>query len=247
MPLSVRGEAERVTTMQRACANRFLCRSCFCGRLLFKRAVSSGAVRTIPSLAQTFLPVTREQDWLLPPSLRDWRPEGHLAWFVIDAVAGWSCRRYWWLREDGHGRTAHDPAMMVALLHGVRGRAAFVTRGCGPASQPTVPPSAFGDRAAPPGRVIVYSLASRLARWSTDGRRALPCRHVSGRDRPGCPRSVAQSRLQLLRMVASHLFEVARLASPPGPPARARSTALLGTRPRFPRDQDPAPKRRAAA
>jgi len=23
----------------------------------------------------------------LPPSLREWLPEGHLAWFVIDAVA----------------------------------------------------------------------------------------------------------------------------------------------------------------
>jgi hypothetical protein len=27
------------------------------------------------------------QELLLPPSLREWLPEGHLAWFVIDAVA----------------------------------------------------------------------------------------------------------------------------------------------------------------
>jgi hypothetical protein len=29
----------------------------------------------------------REQELLLPPSLREWLPEDHLAWFVIGAVA----------------------------------------------------------------------------------------------------------------------------------------------------------------
>ena len=38
-------------------------------------------------MAQNFLACDREQELLLPPSLRDWLPEGHLAWFVIDAVA----------------------------------------------------------------------------------------------------------------------------------------------------------------
>jgi hypothetical protein len=35
-----------------------------------------------------FIPVDREQSYLMPPSLREWLPEGHLAWFVLDAVAG---------------------------------------------------------------------------------------------------------------------------------------------------------------
>jgi hypothetical protein len=39
-------------------------------------------------MAQNFLACDREQASLLPPSLREWLPEGHLAWFVIDAVAG---------------------------------------------------------------------------------------------------------------------------------------------------------------
>jgi hypothetical protein len=39
-------------------------------------------------MAQNFLACDREQELLLPPSLREWLPEGHLAWFVIDAVAG---------------------------------------------------------------------------------------------------------------------------------------------------------------
>jgi hypothetical protein len=29
----------------------------------------------------------RRQGFLLPPSPADWLPEGHLAWFVIDAVS----------------------------------------------------------------------------------------------------------------------------------------------------------------
>src|SRR5215212_3305864 len=63
-------------------------------------------------MAQNFIACDRDQELLLPPSLREWLPEGHLAWFVIDAVAQLDlsafCVAY---RVDGH-----DPAMMVALL-----------------------------------------------------------------------------------------------------------------------------------
>jgi hypothetical protein len=37
---------------------------------------------------QNFLPCDRDQELLLPPSLRAWLPEDHLAWFVLDA--GWA-------------------------------------------------------------------------------------------------------------------------------------------------------------
>ncbi len=80
-------------------------------------AVSSGAVWTIRVMAQNFLACDREQELLLPPSLREWLPEGHLAWFVIDAVAEMDLSAFYAAyRGDGHGRAAHDPAMMVALL-----------------------------------------------------------------------------------------------------------------------------------
>jgi transposase len=70
-----------------------------------------------PVMAQNFLACDREQELLLPPSLREWLPEGHLAWFVIDAVAEMDLTAFYAAyREDGHGRAAHDPAMMVALL-----------------------------------------------------------------------------------------------------------------------------------
>ena len=68
-------------------------------------------------MAQNFLACDREQELLLPPSLREWLPEDHLAWFVIDAVEeGDLTGFYAAYRRDGHGRAAHDSAMMVALL-----------------------------------------------------------------------------------------------------------------------------------
>jgi transposase len=68
-------------------------------------------------MPQNFIECDREQEFLLPPSLREWLPEGHLAWFVIDAVAQLDLSAFYAAyRADGHGRAAHDPAMMVALL-----------------------------------------------------------------------------------------------------------------------------------
>lgn len=68
-------------------------------------------------MPQSFLVCDREQELLLPPSLREWLPEGHLAWFVIDAIDALDLAAFYGdYRADGHGRPAHDPAMMVALL-----------------------------------------------------------------------------------------------------------------------------------
>src|SRR5215212_5652436 len=68
-------------------------------------------------MARNFVACDRDQELLLPPSLREWLPEGHLVWFVIDAVAAFDLSGFYAAyRVDGHGRPAHDPAMMVALL-----------------------------------------------------------------------------------------------------------------------------------
>src|SRR5215213_2979607 len=68
-------------------------------------------------MAQNFIACDREQELLLPPSLREWLPEGHLAWFVLDAVAEMDLAAFVAsYRDDGWGRAAHDPAMMVALF-----------------------------------------------------------------------------------------------------------------------------------
>jgi hypothetical protein len=43
--------------------------------------------------ARYFIACDREQEQLLPPSLREWLPDDHLAWFVVDAVEAMICGR----------------------------------------------------------------------------------------------------------------------------------------------------------
>ena len=53
----------------------------------------------------------------MPPDVREWLPENHLAWFVIDAVGEMNLDAFYAAyRVDGRARPAYDPAMMVALL-----------------------------------------------------------------------------------------------------------------------------------
>jgi len=68
-------------------------------------------------LPQNFIDCDREQELLLPPSLREWLPGDHLAWFVLDAVEELDLGAFYGgYRADGWGRAAFDPQMMVALL-----------------------------------------------------------------------------------------------------------------------------------
>lgn len=59
----------------------------------------------------------RDQQFLLPPSIAEWLPSDHLVWFVLDVVSmvdlsGFHLRH----PNDGPGRRAYDPEMMLALL-----------------------------------------------------------------------------------------------------------------------------------
>jgi transposase len=68
-------------------------------------------------MRQRFVACDREQSFLLPPDVREWLPEGHLAWFVIDAVAAMDLDAFYAAyRVDGRSRPAYDPAMMVGVL-----------------------------------------------------------------------------------------------------------------------------------
>jgi transposase len=54
---------------------------------------------------------------LLPPSLKDWLPEGHLAYFIIDLVDHLDLSAiYASYGGDGRGQPPYDPAMMTSLL-----------------------------------------------------------------------------------------------------------------------------------
>jgi len=68
-------------------------------------------------MVQNFIGCDRDQVFLMPPSLQEWLPEGHLAWCVIDCVAVMDLSTFYArYRADGHGRPAYDPKMMVALI-----------------------------------------------------------------------------------------------------------------------------------
>ncbi len=59
----------------------------------------------------------RDQLFLMPVSMRDWLDEGHLAWFVIDVVAHVDTAAFHARHpNDGPGRPAYNPEMMLALL-----------------------------------------------------------------------------------------------------------------------------------
>ena len=68
-------------------------------------------------MAYNLLSCDRDQDYLMAPSLRDWLPEGDLAWFILDAVEQIDLGRFYAVyRNDGWGAAAYDPGMMVAVL-----------------------------------------------------------------------------------------------------------------------------------
>src|SRR3954453_6182370 len=68
-------------------------------------------------MAQRFLGCDRDQVFLLPPSVDDWLPADHFARFVIAAVEEMDLAAFYGdYRADGHGRPAHDPGLMVALV-----------------------------------------------------------------------------------------------------------------------------------
>jgi transposase len=68
-------------------------------------------------MGQRFVACDREQSFLMPPDVREWLPERHLAWFVIDAVSEMDLDGFYAAhRVDGRCRPPYDPAMMVAVL-----------------------------------------------------------------------------------------------------------------------------------
>ncbi|WP_299933070.1 IS1182 family transposase [uncultured Nocardioides sp.] len=68
-------------------------------------------------MAYNFAPVDREQLLLMPPSVAEWLPDDHLAWFVIDVVGELDMSLFLAsYRLDGRGGAAYDPQMMLALL-----------------------------------------------------------------------------------------------------------------------------------
>ena len=62
-----------------------------------------------------FRPILRDVDFLLPPSVQDWLPEGHLARYVVEVVEGLDLRA---LEQaySGRGSLPYHPATLLSLL-----------------------------------------------------------------------------------------------------------------------------------
>src|SRR5829696_3930319 len=68
-------------------------------------------------MAYHFLRGDRDQPFLLPPDLRDWLPQGHLAWFVLDVVDQLDLAPFYRpYRDDGDGHPAYDPKTLLGVL-----------------------------------------------------------------------------------------------------------------------------------
>ncbi len=67
-----------------------------------------------------FIPVNREQLYLLPPSLQDWLPEDDLAWFLLDALAAMDLRCFYEKTKSRDlslgGHPAYEPRLLAGVL-----------------------------------------------------------------------------------------------------------------------------------
>ena len=53
----------------------------------------------------------------MPPSMKEWLPEGDLSWFIVDVVGQMELKEFYSkYRKDGCGRAAFNPKMMVSLF-----------------------------------------------------------------------------------------------------------------------------------
>jgi transposase len=75
-------------------------------------------------MGQIFKPCERDQLFLLPPNMREWLPEGHLAYFIVDLVEQMDLSeilQHYEKNEDGTfkaptGQPPYDPRMMTGLV-----------------------------------------------------------------------------------------------------------------------------------
>ncbi|MFZ1061450.1 MAG: transposase, partial [Candidatus Rokuibacteriota bacterium] len=66
---------------------------------------------------KTYRPYDPDQLLLMPPSLRDWLPPGHLAFFISDVVDGLDLSGIYQVYErEARGYPPYHPALMVKVL-----------------------------------------------------------------------------------------------------------------------------------
>ena len=79
--------------------------------------IRTTGILTLSGMAKTYRPYCPEQLFLLPPSLQEWLPENHLAYFVSDVVDQLDLSEIesYYEKED-RGQPPYHPRMMTKLL-----------------------------------------------------------------------------------------------------------------------------------
>jgi transposase len=68
-------------------------------------------------MATSFLPYEPNQDFLLPPSVTEWLPRNHLAYFISEAIDRLDLQKFYERYEgDGRRNQPYHPAMMAKIL-----------------------------------------------------------------------------------------------------------------------------------
>ena len=68
-------------------------------------------------MSKGYRPYLPDQDLLLPPSLQEWLPEGHLVYFVSDVVNQLDLSAVHAVYgEEKRGQPPYDPRLMIKLL-----------------------------------------------------------------------------------------------------------------------------------
>ena len=68
-------------------------------------------------MSKTYRPWNPDQEWSLPPSPREWLPEGDLVYFLLAVVKPFDLSAITSQHEqEGRGHPPFHPRMMVALL-----------------------------------------------------------------------------------------------------------------------------------
>ena len=85
--------------------------------MTFSGSVPHDGCTTLRAMAKTYRPYVPEQDLLLPPSLKEWLPEDHLAFFVSDLIDQLDLSaitsRY---EEEERGYPPYHPVMLTKVL-----------------------------------------------------------------------------------------------------------------------------------
>lgn len=68
-------------------------------------------------MAKSYRAVQRDQQFLLPPDMREWLPADHVVWLVLETVEALDTRAFHAGRRlGGAGTAGYDPDMLLALL-----------------------------------------------------------------------------------------------------------------------------------